>query len=131
PQGSHRLLLRIHRRTADVVARLRRWARGPRIHRRVLRSAGHPQYGARPMSGAGGPAFTVLHVVPEPYAAVQILPARVSVCAPDDEPVHAIALRCQVRIEPLRRGYSDDEAAGLTDLFRPPQRLGPPQHTFP
>ena len=31
--------------------------------------------------------------------------------------VHAIALRCQVRIEPQRRRYSDDEAAGLVDLF--------------
>jgi hypothetical protein len=86
------------------------------------------------MTGAGGQAsgltFTVLDVVPEPYAAAPILTARVSVSAPDDEPVHAIALRCQVRIEPLRRGYSDDEAAGLTDLFGPRERWATTQRTF-
>ena len=31
--------------------------------------------------------------------------------------VHAIALRCQVRIEPQRRRYNDDDATGLRDLF--------------
>ncbi|HEY6819213.1 MAG TPA: DUF6084 family protein, partial [Mycobacterium sp.] len=49
-----------------------------------------------PTTRATGLAFTVLDVVPEPYAAVPILTARISVSAPDDEPVHAIALRCQV-----------------------------------
>jgi hypothetical protein len=44
--------------------------------------------------------------------------------------VHAIALRCQVRIEPLRRSYSDDEAAGLTDLFGPRNRWATTQRTF-
>ncbi|HEY1839644.1 MAG TPA: DUF6084 family protein [Mycobacterium sp.] len=74
--------------------------------------------------------FTVLDVVPEPYAAVPILAARIRVSAPDDEPVHAIALRCQVRIEPLRRRYSDDEAAALTDLFGPRERWATTQRTF-
>jgi uncharacterized protein DUF6084 len=31
--------------------------------------------------------------------------------------LHAIALRCQIRIEPRRREYSADEARRLTDLF--------------
>ena len=44
--------------------------------------------------------------------------------------MHAIALRCQVRIEPLRRGYSDEEAAGLLDLFGPRERWATTQHTF-
>jgi len=79
---------------------------------------------------ATGLTFTVLDVVPEPYAAVPILAARIRVSAPDDEPVHAIALRCQVRIEPLRRGYSDDEAAALTDLFGPRERWATTQRTF-
>ena len=57
--------------------------------------------------------FAVLDVAPEPYAVTPVLIARVGIAAVGDEPVHAIALRCQVRIEPLRRGYSDDEAAGL------------------
>ena len=83
-----------------------------------------------PTAQATGLTFTVLDVVPEPYAAVPILTARISVAAPDDEPVHAIALRCQVRIEPLRRGYSDEEAAGLTDLFGPRERWATTQRTF-
>jgi hypothetical protein len=83
-----------------------------------------------PTDQPSGLAFTVLDVVPEPYAAVPVLTARVSVSAPDDEPVHAIALRCQVRIEPLRRGYSDEEAVGLTDLFGPRERWATTQHTF-
>jgi Family of unknown function (DUF6084) len=83
-----------------------------------------------PTGQASALAFAVLDVVPEPYAAVPILTARVSVSAPDDEPVHAIALRCQVRIEPLRRGYSDDEALGLTDLFGPRERWATTQRTF-
>ena len=52
------------------------------------------------------------------------------VAAVGDDPVHAIALRCQVRIEPLRRGYSDDEAAGLLDLFGPRERWSTTQRTF-
>ena len=79
---------------------------------------------------ATGLTFTVLDVVPEPYAAVPILAARIHVSAPDDEPVHAIALRCQVRIEPLRRAYSDEEAVGLTDLFGPRERWATTQRTF-
>lgn len=77
-----------------------------------------------------GLTFAVLDVAPEPYAAVPVLTARTSVSAPDDQPVQAIALRCQVRIEPLRRGYSDEEAAGLTDLFGPRERWATTQRTF-
>jgi len=77
-----------------------------------------------------GLTFTVIDVVPESYAATPILTAHVHVSAPDDEPVHAIALRCQVRIEPLRRGYSDEEADGLTDLFGPRERWATTQRTF-
>lgn len=74
--------------------------------------------------------FGVLDVAPEPYAVTPILTARVGIAAVDDDPIHAIALRCQVRIEPLRRGYSDAEAAGLGDLFGPRERWGRTQRTF-
>ncbi|PRC49408.1 hypothetical protein C6A85_74875, partial [Mycobacterium sp. ITM-2017-0098] len=60
--------------------------------------------------------LAVLDVVPEPYAVTPKLTARVGVAAIGDEPIHTIALRCQVRIDPLRRNYSDEEAEGLTDL---------------
>lgn len=72
--------------------------------------------------------FTVVDVAPEPYAVTPILTARIGVAG--DTPVHAIALRCQVRIEPLRRHYSEQEAAGLLDLFGAPERWASTQHTF-
>jgi hypothetical protein len=72
--------------------------------------------------------FAVLDVVPEPYAVSPQLTAQIAVVA--DDPVQAIALRCQVRIEPLRRPYSDDEAAGLADMFGPRERWANTQRTF-
>lgn len=77
-----------------------------------------------------GVDFTVLDVAPEPYAVTPVLTARVGVTADGDDPVHAIALRSQVRIEPARRPYTDDEAAGLTDLFGPRERWTSTQHGF-
>lgn len=74
--------------------------------------------------------FTVLDIAPEPYAVTPVLTARVGVTADGDDPVHAIALRCQVRIEPARRPYTDGEAAGLTDLFGPRERWTSTQHGF-
>ncbi len=74
--------------------------------------------------------FAVLDVAPEPYSVSPVLTARVSVAASGDDPVHAIALRCQVRIEPLRRSYSEAEAAGLLDLFGPRERWAATQRTF-
>jgi hypothetical protein len=74
--------------------------------------------------------FAVVDIEPEPYAATPILTARVGIAAVGDEPVHAIALRCQVRIEPMRRGYSDAEAPGLNDLFGPRERWSTTMQTF-
>jgi Family of unknown function (DUF6084) len=74
--------------------------------------------------------FTVLDVVAEPYSLTPLLTARVGITASDHEPIRAIALRCQVRIEPLRRAYTDEEAAGLTDLFGPRERWANTQRTF-
>ena len=36
---------------------------------------------------------------------------------PTGAPVHAVALRCQIRIEPQRRRYDADEEARLVELF--------------
>ncbi|AKS36654.1 DUF6084 family protein [Mycolicibacterium goodii] len=74
--------------------------------------------------------FAVLDIAPEPYAVTPILTARLNVTASGADPVHAIALRCQVRIDPLRRAYTDSEAAGLLDLFGPRERWSTTQHTF-
>ncbi|MBU3062568.1 hypothetical protein KO481_29235 [Nocardia sp. NEAU-G5] len=74
--------------------------------------------------------FAVLEIRPEPYAVTPMLSARVGIAAVTDEPVHAIALRAQVRIEPRRRAYSDEEGAGLLDLFGPRERWHDTQRTF-
>jgi hypothetical protein len=74
--------------------------------------------------------YAVVDVSPQPYSVTPVLTARVGVASVGDDPVHAIALRCQVRIDPLRRRYSDDEAAGLLDLFGPRERWSTTQRTF-
>ncbi|MBF4998351.1 hypothetical protein IRT45_14445 [Nocardia sp. BSTN01] len=67
---------------------------------------------------------------PEPYAVTPILSARIGIASVGDEPVHAIALRAQVRIEPNRRSYTDAESAGLLDLFGPRDRWDHTQRSF-
>jgi hypothetical protein len=61
--------------------------------------------------------FDVLGMEPVLHAAVPTLAARLRVAETTGERVHAIVLRCQVRIEPQRRRYSEEEADGLRDLF--------------
>lgn len=72
--------------------------------------------------------FRVCGIAPEPYAVTPILTARIGITA--DEPVHAIALRAQVRIDPRHRQYTDAEAAALLDLFGPRTRWADTQRTF-
>ena len=62
-------------------------------------------------------SFTVLDIQPEPYSAAPQLTARLRVTESSGAVVHAIALRCQVRILPQRRGYGPGEEPGLLDLF--------------
>ncbi len=62
-------------------------------------------------------AFAVVDIQPEPYAAAPQLTARLRITEATGAAVHAIALRCQVRILPQRRGYADEEEGGLLDLF--------------
>jgi hypothetical protein len=61
--------------------------------------------------------FSVLNIFAEPYAAVPQLTARVRIEETTGQSVHAIALRCQVRIEPQRRGYAEADETGLQSLF--------------
>ena len=69
-------------------------------------------------------AFTVLDIGPEPYAAAPALVVRLRITEAAGEPVHAIALRCQVQIDPRRRTYSGREKSDLADLFGAPSRWG-------
>ena len=47
---------------------------------------------------------------------------RLGVTAPGGDAVHAVALRCQIRIEPQRRRYGAGETELLADLFGHPSR---------
>jgi uncharacterized protein DUF6084 len=71
--------------------------------------------------------FACTGVRADRYAAGPTLVFRLRITASDDSgatPVHALALRCQLRIEPARRGYDGAEAAALTDLFGERSRWG-------
>jgi hypothetical protein len=61
--------------------------------------------------------FSVLDVVAEPYAVAPQLTARLRIAETSGQRIHAIALRCQVRIEPQRRRYDEAEGDGLRGLF--------------
>ena len=41
-----------------------------------------------------------------------------------DEPIHTIALRCQIMIDPARRRYGDEDQERLRDLFGESERWG-------
>jgi Family of unknown function (DUF6084) len=61
--------------------------------------------------------FTVLDVFAEPYAVAPQLTARLRLEETTGEQIHAVVLRCQVRIEPQRRRYDKAEQDGLRGLF--------------
>jgi hypothetical protein len=60
----------------------------------------------------------------ERWAAVPTVVFRLRIAETTGEVVHGIALRCQIRIEPLKRRYSDAEAEKLADLFGERSRWG-------
>jgi hypothetical protein len=59
----------------------------------------------------------VLDARAEPYAAVPTLMLRLGLSEPSGDPIHAIALRTQIQIEPQRRRYSPAEQGRLLELF--------------
>ncbi|GGJ26761.1 DUF6084 family protein [Streptomyces brasiliensis] len=69
-------------------------------------------------------SFACTGVRADRYAAGPTLVFRLRITTPGDEPVHALALRCQIRIEPARRDYDRAETDGLVDLFGDPSRWG-------
>ncbi|MEU2260815.1 DUF6084 family protein [Streptomyces sp. NPDC019645] len=72
--------------------------------------------------------FHCTDVRADPYAAGPTLVFRLRITATPGTRVHALALRCQLRIEPARRGYADPEAEGLKDLFGERSRWGSSMH---
>jgi len=61
--------------------------------------------------------FDCIDAYVEPYAATPTLNLRIRITETTDTPIHAIVLRCQIRIEPVRRRYTAAEQERLTDLF--------------
>ena len=62
-------------------------------------------------------SFSVADIFAEPYSADPQLTARLRIEESSGETIHAIALRCQVRIEPQRRRYEEADETGLQALF--------------
>ncbi|WP_369185587.1 DUF6084 family protein [Streptomyces sp. Y1] len=73
-------------------------------------------------------SFTCTGVRADPYAAGPTLVFRLRITAPADTRVHALALRCQLRIEPARRRYAEAEGERLADLFGERERWGSTLH---
>lgn len=71
-----------------------------------------------------GLAFAVLDVAPDRYAATPALTVTLRIEDPGADPVHALALRAQVVLEPQRRAYAAEEADRLLDLFGERGRWG-------
>ncbi|MEV6654369.1 DUF6084 family protein [Streptomyces sp. NPDC051219] len=69
-------------------------------------------------------SFTCTGVRADQHAAGPTLVFRLRITASEGARVHALALRCQIRIEPARRGYEAAEADGLADLFGERSRWG-------
>jgi hypothetical protein len=67
--------------------------------------------------------FAVHGAEPIPHAASPLLRFALDVRnLPADEPIHSIALRCQIQIEAVRRRYSPADQERLLDLFGEPSR---------
>lgn len=61
--------------------------------------------------------FDCIGAAPQRYAVVPAMSLTLRISETSGQPVEAIALRCQIRIEPVRRRYSAVEADRLNDLF--------------
>ena len=59
---------------------------------------------------------------PDKFAVYPSMTFGLHVSETSGQRVEAIALRCQIRIEPARRRYTDEEAERLSDLFGETQR---------
>ena len=69
-------------------------------------------------------AFDVVGAEPERFAAVPTLGFRLRIAETSGQAIQAIALRCQIVIEPRKRHYSGAEEDLLFELFGAPARWG-------
>lgn len=66
--------------------------------------------------------FDCVGARPEKFAVTPSMSLLLRIAETSGERIDAIALRCQIRIEPARRRYTDAEAGKLNDLFGDTQR---------
>src|SRR6202035_5171175 len=103
---------------------------GPRRRRASPRSSrtcgGAPGRSGRAPSARGDHVaelvFDCTGARADKYAVVPQMQMTLRISETSGQRVEAIALRCQMRIEPARRRYTDDEAERLNDLFGETQR---------
>jgi hypothetical protein len=69
-------------------------------------------------------AFTCTGADADRYAAAPTVLLHLDITETTGTPVHALALRCQIRIEPIKRRYDDEEGEALADLFGDRARWG-------
>ena len=70
-------------------------------------------------------SFAVEGAEAVPFAAAPLLAFKLRVSNRfADEPIHTMALRCQIMIDPARRRYGDEDQERLRDLFGEPERWG-------
>jgi hypothetical protein len=72
--------------------------------------------------------FQVEDVSPTPNAATPQLSFKVRITNSNTEPIHSVALRAQVQIEPVRRRYTAAEQEHLQELFGEPERWSTSLH---
>lgn len=74
--------------------------------------------------------FQVESVEATPNAAVPQLTFKVRATDAEMQPIHSIALRVQVQIEPTRRRYTPEEQENLKELFGEPERWSKSLHAL-
>lgn len=72
--------------------------------------------------------FQVDDVVPMRNSATPQLSFKIRITNSDAGPIHSIALRAQVQIEPVRRRYTPSEQLHLKELFGEPERWSESLH---
>jgi hypothetical protein len=68
--------------------------------------------------------FDCVGARPERWAVAPTMTFLIKVAETAGETIHGISLRCQIRLEPIKRRYSDEEGELLVDLFGERPRWG-------
>ncbi len=66
--------------------------------------------------------FQVEDVLASSNAATPQLMCKLRIANAEPEPIHSVAMRVQIQIEPVRRRYTADERAHLKELFGEPEQ---------